>query len=94
MTVKETIEKRLTAAFPDAEINVADDSHKHAGHAGARPEGETHFSVSLVSEAFAGQSRLARHRSVMSALRDELDGPVHALAINARTPEEAGLSRV
>lgn len=88
MNVKETIEQKLTSAFPGAEIEVFDESHKHAGHAGARPEGETHFRVSLKSAAFAGQPRLARHRSVMSVLQDELDGPVHALAISARTPEE------
>lgn len=89
MNVRETIEKKLISAFPGAEVEVVDDSHKHAGHAGARPEGETHFHVSLISAAFVGQSRVDRHRRVMDLLRAELDGPVHALAISARTPEEA-----
>lgn len=89
MNVKEKIEQKLVSAFPDAEIKVFDDSHKHAGHAGARPEGETHFRVVLRSAAFTGLSRLARHRRVMSVLQDELAGPVHALAIKAHTPEEA-----
>lgn len=89
MNVKQTIEKKLLAGFPDAEIEVIDESHKHAGHAGARPEGETHFSVILTSSAFAGQSRLTRQRAIMRVLSEELEGPVHALAIVVKTPDEA-----
>lgn len=88
-TVKQTIEDKLAAGFPGAEIVVEDESHKHAGHAGARPEGETHFQVNVVSPVFDGQSRVARHRAVMALLQDELDGPVHALAIKAKAPGEA-----
>lgn len=87
-SVKQAIESKLAAGFPGAEIVVVDESHKHAGHAGARPEGETHFQVKLVSSAFADQSRVARHRAVMALLQDELDGPVHALAISAKVPGE------
>lgn len=87
-TVKQLIETRLAAAFPGADIDVIDESHKHAGHAGARPEGQTHFQVTVISPAFAGQNRVARHRAVMSLLREELDGPVHALAISAKAPGE------
>lgn len=88
-TVKQVIEARLAAGFPGAKIDVIDESHKHAGHAGARPEGETHFQVTLISPAFAGQNRVARHRAVMNLLAEELDGPVHALAISAKAPGEA-----
>lgn len=87
-TVRQTIQSKLAAGFPGAEIVVVDESHKHAGHAGARPEGETHFQVSLVSPVFAGQNRVARHRAVMALLQDELAGPVHALAIKAKAPGE------
>jgi BolA protein len=79
----------LRAAFPPAEVEVADDSHRHAGHAGARPEGETHYSVRVVSPAFAGMSRVARSRAVHEALATEFAGGMHALALTLRTPEEA-----
>ena len=71
-------------------ITVADDSHRHAGHAGARPEGETHYSVVVVSPAFAGQSRVARSRAAHAALEAEFSGGLHALALRLLTPEEAG----
>lgn len=83
MSVKETMEQKLAAAFPGAEITVRDDSHLHAGHAGARPEGETHFHVRLRGQQFSGVTRVAAHRMVMDCLKDELAGPVHALAIDA-----------
>ena len=83
MTVKETMELKLAAAFPGAEIAVRDDSHLHQGHAGARPEGETHFHVRIRAQELKGKSRVAGHRLVMEILREELDGPVHALAIDA-----------
>ena len=80
----------LEAAFPPARVTVADDSHRHAGHAGARPEGETHYSVVVVSPAFAGQSRVARSRAAHAALEAEFSGGLHALALRLLTPEEAG----
>ena len=76
----------MDALAPDA-IEVTDDSHKHAGHAGARG-GQGHFSVEIVSAAFAGKLPLARHRLVYAALGDMLQTDIHALAIRARTPEE------
>jgi BolA protein len=79
----------LRSAFPNAEVEVADDSHRHAGHAGARPEGETHYSVRVVAPAFAGMSRVARSRAVHEALAAEFAGGMHALALTLRTPEEA-----
>lgn len=80
----------LEAAFAPARVAVTDDSHRHAGHAGARPEGETHFSVTVISPAFAGQSRVARSRAVHAALDGEFAGGMHALALRLSTPEEAG----
>jgi BolA protein len=80
----------LRAAFQPAEVEVADDSHRHVGHAGARPEGETHYSVRVVSPAFAGMSRVARSRAVHDALAAEFSGGMHALALTLKTPEEAG----
>lgn len=89
VSVKTRIEQKLTEAFRPDSLTVVDESHLHAGHAGARPEGETHFRVSLVSTAFAGKSRVERHRMVNLALSEELAGPVHALAVHPSAPGEA-----
>ncbi len=89
MTVAETIRDKLTRAFHPMSIEVIDESHRHAGHAGARAGGETHFRVAIVSDAFAGHNRIERHRAVHQALADELACGVHALSVDARTPEEA-----
>ncbi len=88
MSVAETIRTKLEAAFRPERLEVVDQSHKHEGHAGWREGGETHFHVTLVAQAFAGQSRLARQRAVYAALADELAGPVHALEVTARAPGE------
>jgi BolA protein len=90
MTYAERIRDKLTAAFAPQELDIADDSARHAGHAGARPGGETHFTVTMVSDRFAGQSRIERQRAVHRVLADELKTQVHALALNLATPEEAG----
>jgi BolA family transcriptional regulator, general stress-responsive regulator len=82
----EHIETALRAALQPDTIEVQDDSHLHAGHAGAR-EGR-HFSVRLVSERFTGLSRVARHRLVYDSLKSLIDGGIHALAIDARAPSE------
>lgn len=79
----------LEAALAPARVIVADDSAKHAGHAGARPGGETHYSVTVVTPAFAGQSRVARSRTVHALLDAEFQGGLHALALRLMTPEEA-----
>lgn len=92
MSVKTQIEEKLNAAFRPESLKVVDESHLHAGHAGARPEGETHFRVTLVSASFAGKSRVERHRMVNVTLADELAGPVHALAVHPSAPGEAGRS--
>jgi BolA protein len=82
------IEATLAAAFGPQRIVVTDDSARHAGHAGAQPGGETHYSVLLVSDAFRGQTRVARSRAVHAALAAEFAGGLHALALTLRTPEE------
>jgi BolA family transcriptional regulator, general stress-responsive regulator len=82
------IVSKLMAAFAPDQLLVEDQSEAHAGHAGARPEGETHFSVKLVSKHFAGKSRIERHRMVNGALADELAARVHALTITAKAPGE------
>lgn len=89
MPVAETIENKLRAALAPAHLTVTDESAQHAGHAGARPGGETHFHVEIVAAAFDGESRLARQRRVHAILADELAGPVHALSLRLRTPAEA-----
>ena len=71
-------------------VVVTDDSARHKGHAGARPEGETHFTVEIVSAAFAGMSRVERQRRIYAVLAEELAGPVHALSLSARAPGEGG----
>ena len=82
------IETILRDALAPTTLRVTDDSAQHAGHAGARPGGETHFSVLCVAETFAGQSRVARSRTVHELLAGELAGGLHALALNLRTPAE------
>ena len=83
------IRTALEAAFAPAQVTVDDDSHRHAGHAGARPQGETHYTVAVISPAFAGQSRVARSRAVHAALAAEFADGLHALALRLATPEEA-----
>lgn len=82
------IRAMLEAALAPTELQVVDDSHKHAGHAGAR-DGRGHFSVEIVSRAFAGLPPLARHRKVYAALGSLMQSDIHALSIHARTPDEA-----
>ncbi len=82
-----TIESMLTAALAPDELLVKDQSHLHAGHAGAK-EGKGHFEVTIVSEEFTGLSRVARHRLVYHALGNFLASDIHALQINAYSPSE------
>ena len=88
MSVADTIREKLTREFSPVALKVIDESHLHAGHAGARPEGETHFRVQIIAEAFAGEARVDRQRAINRVLAEELAGPVHALGIDARPPEE------
>ena len=88
MRIETSIREKLAQAFAPAELQVVNDSHRHAGHHSSPGTGESHFSVTVVSEAFAGRSRLERHRMVNAALAEELAGRVHALSVSALTPEE------
>jgi BolA protein len=90
MSTKDVITQKLTNAFTPESLRVEDESHQHEGHAGHRPGGETHFRVYIVSEAFRGKTRIARHRLVNDILSAELAERVHALAIHASAPGEAG----
>lgn len=85
--IAERITRKLTEAFAPQRLEVIDESHQHHGHSGWREGGETHFRVDIVSDAFAGKSRLERHRMVNAALAEELAERVHALAIAARAPD-------
>lgn len=82
------LEEVLAREFPPMLLRVVDNSARHAGHAGAQPGGETHYSVLLVTEAFRGMSRLARSRAVHAALAAEFTGGLHALELILRTPDE------
>lgn len=86
--MKDTIAAKLTDAMTPSHLEVIDESDKHKGHSGWREGGETHFRVKIVASAFAGQSRIARHRAINGVLADELAASVHALAIEARAPDE------
>ncbi|MFC0632595.1 BolA family protein [Brevundimonas balnearis] len=93
--VAQAIHRKLTEAFAPERLELVDDSWKHAGHhheggIDARPGGESHFNLLIVASAFEGVSRLERQRRINAALREELSGPLHALSIQARTPQEAG----
>ncbi len=90
MSTKDVITQKLTGAFAPESLKVVDESHQHEGHSGHRPGGETHFRVYIVSEAFRGKARLARHRLINEALSAELSDRVHALAIHASAPGEGG----
>lgn len=88
MSVAEAIRTKLVAALGPARLVIKDESHLHAGHAGARAGGESHFRVLIVSAAFEGLAPVARQRAVNAALKEELAGPVHALAMKTLTPAE------
>jgi BolA protein len=90
MRTVDTIERKLTDAFTPQSLKVVDESHLHdPTHPGHRAEGETHYRVYIVAEAFKGKSRIDRHRLINTALAAELAGTVHALAIHATAPGES-----
>ena len=88
MTVAATIREKLAGAFAPVELEIIDESAQHAGHAGARVEGETHFRVRIVSERFRGLNRLERQRAVHAELAAELETRVHALSLTTLAPGE------
>ena len=89
MTLKEWVTQALEQRFQPTVLRVADESYQHAGHAGWREGGETHFRLDIVAGAFAGKSRVERHRMVNAALAPAFERGLHALAIQARVPGEA-----
>jgi BolA protein len=89
MTMAERIRAKLAAGLTPTALDIQDESAKHAGHAGARPGGETHFDIYVVAAAFQGQSRVARQRMVYRLLDEEIAAGVHALAMTTLTPDEA-----
>jgi BolA protein len=89
MGMQNRIETRLRSEFSPATLEVIDESALHAGHGGARPGGETHYRVALVSADFAGLNRVKRHRLIYAALAAEIADGVHALSLDARAPGEA-----
>ena len=93
MTMNERIRQKLTQALDPESLEITDESHLHAGHAGARPGGETHFRVHIVAGAFQGLNRVKRHRLVNEVLKDELATSVHALALKTLSPDEVGSRR-
>lgn len=90
MRTQDLITQKLTEAFAPESLRVEDESHRHEGHAGHRPGGQTHFRVYIVSDAFRGKTRIERHRLINAALAAEITGGVHALAIHASVPGEGG----
>jgi BolA protein len=91
--VADAIRQSLTAALAPSRLDLRDESADHAGHAGTRLEGESHFRILIVAAAFAGKSRLERQRMVFAALGDLMRTDIHALSITALTPTEAGEHR-
>ncbi len=88
MPVADTIRDKLTDRFAPTRLEIVDESHRHAGHEGARPEGETHFAVTIVSAAFAGEPRVTRQRLVYQTLAEELATRIHALSLTTLAPHE------
>ena len=88
MSVEATIREKLLRTFRPTRLEVINESHLHAGHRASPGTGESHFRVSMVSAAFAGKSRLQRHRLVNETLAAELAGKVHALALELNAPGE------
>ena len=88
MRVQQQLRDKITRALAPVRFEIVDESSHHAGHAGARPGGESHFRMTIVSAAFTGKSRVARQRMVYDILAAELASDVHALALTTLTPDE------
>ena len=87
MSVRDTIVEKLSQKFAPTHLEVLDESDRHRGHGGSRPEGESHFRVRIATPHFTGKTRLQQHRAIMDALDAELKGGVHALAIEVVGPD-------
>ncbi|MEX0807899.1 MAG: BolA family protein [Dongiaceae bacterium] len=92
MTRAARLEHALKAALDPISISVVDESHRHAGHAGARAEGETHYAVEILSSRFVGLTRVQRHRLVHEIVHDEFQNGLHALSLKLLAPEERAKS--
>ena len=88
MSIEQSMREKLMVALEPRRLDVINESHLHAGHRSSPGTGESHFRILVVSDAFSGKSRVARHRLVNETLADELSGRVHALAIAAYAPDE------
>lgn len=86
--MEESIREKLTAELSPNQLTIENVSHQHAGHAGSPGTGESHFNVTIVCESFAGMLRVARFRTVHKILKEEMDGPVHALSLELKSPNE------
>ena len=89
MSIRDVIEKKITEGLTPTALDIADDSQLHAGHAGARAGGDSHFTVTIVAETFAGKNRVERQRLVNALLAEEFEAGLHALSLVTLTPEEA-----
>lgn len=90
MSMVDAIRQKLTDSLRPDRLDIIDESHRHAGHAGSRPGGESHFNVTVVSAEFEGKNRVERQRMVYGALAVEMKGPIHALALKTLAPSEDG----
>ena len=88
MLVRNEMERKLVEGLAPTRLTITDDSRRHHGHGGAHPEGESHFSVEVVSAAFDGKSQVARQRMVYALLATEMSNRVHALALTTLSPAE------
>lgn len=89
MRIQSAIKEKITAQLAPTSLEVIDDSASHVGHAGAHPEGESHFKVIVVSDKFDGKNRVERQRMVFEVIKDEMSNHVHALELKTLTPTEA-----
>ena len=89
MTIRDSLERKIAEALSPKALEIIDESHLHAGHAGARAGGDSHFKVLIVAEVFDGRSRVDRQRLVNGLLADEFAAGLHALSLTTLTPEEA-----
>lgn len=80
--------EKLTAELAPTQLTIENVSYQHAGHAGSPGTGESHFNVTIVSDSFRGMSRVIRFRTVHKILKQEMDGPVHALSLDLKSPDE------
>lgn len=88
MNIKDLMMAKLAAGLAPTRLEIEDESHLHAGHAGAREAGETHYRIKVASASFSGKGRIERHRMIYALLAEEIAGGVHALALHAKTPDE------